>query len=169
MKSFKEYIIEFTDHKDYEGSSLFVLDSDGKLHMRHTNAGQIKEHPDTFPEFNFGRSTSWEADMGMGDIHRERPEPVVHGRINHEKRMIQLITKHGGPAAYGDPRILPDGGPKSKKSKHDVRQDAMNRLKALKSLEPYRNTYWVYHSHTEAHPVLHSFTEHEKYLAELLK
>lgn len=168
LRSFKQYIKEFTEHEGYEGNTLFAISPDGKLHTRDTPKGQIREHPDAFPGLNFGRATTWEYDMGMGHAHRERPEPIAHGRINHERKMIQIITTHGGPAAYGDSRILPKGGVGTRKSKKDVEEDSYNRLATLKYLKPYKD-YSIYVSHTEAYPVLHSFTEHERYLMELLK
>ena len=168
MKPFKEYIAEFTDHKDYEGTTVFAIGPDGKLHMKDTPVGQIREHPDSFPELNFGRATSWEQDMGMGDLHKERPEPIAHGRINHKKKMIQIITRHGGPAAYGDSRILPHGGSGARKLKRDIEEDAFNRLATLKYLKPYKD-YSIYVSHAEAYPILHNFIEHGRYLTELLK
>lgn len=167
-KRFAQYVREFTDHKDYEGNTLFAIGPDGKMMMKDTAPHQIREHPDSFPTLNFGRPTTWEDTMGMTDEHKERPEPIAHGRIDHKKRMIQIITRHGGPMAYGDSRILSHSGKGSKKLKRDVEEDAFNRLAVLKYMEPYKH-YKIYLSHTEKDPVLHTFSEHEKYLMSFLK
>lgn len=162
----KQYVREFTDHEDYEGNTLFAIGPDGKMLTKSTNPEQIREHPDSFPGLNFGRPTTWESTMEMTDEYKERPEPIAHGRIDHKKRMIQIITRHGGPVAYGDSRILSKTGT-GRKSKRDVQEDVDNRLAVLNYLKPYKH-YSIYHSHTEAYPVLHSFREHEKYLMSLL-
>ena len=164
---FIQYMKEFTDHEDYEGNTLFAIGPDGKMLTKSTNPGQISEHPDSFPGLNFGRPTTWESTMGMTDEYKERSEPIAHGRIDHKKRMIQIITRHGGPAAYGDPRILSASGT-AKKSRKDIEEDSFNRLAVLKYLEPYKH-YSIYHSHAESNPVLHTFKEHERYLMSLVQ
>lgn len=164
-KGFAQYVKEFTEHEDYEGNTLFAIGPDGKMMLKDTAPHQIREHPDSFPTLNFGRPTNWEEDMGMRDEHKERPEPIAHGRIDHKKRMIQIITRHGGPMPYGDSEILPQKG--TRKNKKDVEEDVYNRLSVLKHLKHYKH-YKVYVSHTGYFPQHHTFGEHEKYLMGLL-
>lgn len=167
IPTFINYLKEFTDHEDYEGNTLFAVSPDGKLLQKHFASDQIAEHADTFPHLNFGRPTTWEETIGMGDKHKDRPEPITHGRIDHKKKMIMLITKYSGSVPYGDSMVLPNKG--SRKSRRDVETDAFQRLTSLSHLEPYRQqNYKIYHSYTEAHPISHSFSEHEKYLMSLI-
>lgn len=166
MKSFKQYITEFTSHEDYEGNVLFAIGPDGKMQLKSSPPGQIIEHPDSFPDLGFGRPTSWEETIGLKDEHKDRPEPIAHGRIDHAKKLIQIITRHGGPTPYGDSGIKPHSG--SRKKDRDVEEDVFNRLSVMKYLEPYKH-YRIYSSNTDYNPQIHTFHEHEKYLTSLLK
>lgn len=168
MKSFRQHILEFTAHEDYEGNTLFAISPDGKLLQKHFAPDQIAEHSDTFPHLNFGRPTTWEETIGMGDKHKDRPEPIVYGRIDHNKKRIMLVTKYSGSVPYGDVRVLPNKG--SRKSRREVESDAFQRLTSLSHLEPYRQqNYTIFNSHTEAHPIVHTFKQHSQYLMDLLK
>jgi hypothetical protein len=104
--------------------------------------------------------------MDMVRDHEQRPKPIAHGRIDHKKRLIQIVTRHGGPMPYGDPEIRPMTG--SRKSKRDIEEDTFNRLAVMKHLEPYKH-FGIYVSKSDYKHIVHSFKEHEKYLAELLK
>ena len=162
----RAFINEFTEHEDYEGNTLFAIGPDGKLRLKDSPPGQIREHPDSFPDLNFGGPTSWEANMDMVRDHEQRPKPIAHGRIDHKKRLIQIVTRHGGPMPYGDPEIRPMTG--SRKSKRDIEEDTFNRLAVMKHLEPYKH-FGIYVSKSDYKHIVHSFKQHEKYLAELLK
>ncbi|MFZ9241369.1 MAG: hypothetical protein ACO22R_09530, partial [Chitinophagaceae bacterium] len=100
------------------GNTLFAIGPDGKLKLKDSPPGQIREHPDSFPDLDFETPTTWEKHMGMTDEHKTRPKPIAHGRIDHNKRLIQIITRHGGPMPYGDPAIRPLTG--IKKLKEDI-------------------------------------------------
>jgi hypothetical protein len=163
---FKKYVKEFTEHEDYEGNTLFAIGPDRKMKMVHSPHKQIIQHPDSFPDLNFGRPTTWEERINLKDEHKERPEPLAYGRIDHNKRQITIITRHGGPLAYGDPLILPHND--KRKLDEDIEEDVYNRLDTLKLLEPYRQTHRIYVSGTGYHPHYHTFSEHEKYLTGLL-
>ena len=117
---FRSFINEFTDEQDFKGNTLFAIDPDGKMRTAHSAHNKIIEHPDSFPDLNFGRPTSWEHNMDMPDEHKERPEPLAHGRIDHNKRQIMIITRHGGPMPYGDSSIHAETGVGKRKNPKDV-------------------------------------------------
>lgn len=161
MKSFKTYIIEFTEDEDYLGNTLFAIGHDGKLRLKDSPPGQVREHPDSFPDLNFGGPTSWEKDMGMTDEHKNRPKPIAHGRIDHKKRRIQIITQFGGPMPYGDPEIRPMTG--IKKSKEDIQEDGFNRLEAMKLLKKSVGDHFgIYVGIRGGRLVVDSVKEHEQ-------
>ncbi len=162
----RAFINEFTEHEDYEGNTLFAIGPDGKLRLKDSPPGQIREHPDSFPDLNFGGPTSWEANMDMVRDHEQRPKPIAHGRIDHKKRLIQIITRHGGPMPYADPEIRPITG--SRKSKRDIEEDTFNRLAVMKLLEPYKH-FGIYVSKSDYKNIVQSFKEHERYLTKLLE
>ena len=152
---------------DWENNTLFAMGQDGEFLRHHDRNSSMIEHPDAFPGLNFtDRPTSRELLQGLEFALHNKPKAIVWGRIDNHNHVVHIITEHGMSVA---------GTKKNDKvTKKEIENDVFNRLKVIKHLRKYYPNHSLQYGYeggwdSPRVPRLTTYTEHERYLANLLK
>ena len=147
MKTFKEYILEVVTFKN---NSHWVLSPSGFEMKKMSGAS---EHPDLFPHLNFmGREAN------NGGTSMQKIPALSWGRIDHDNKVIHIITQNGGIAPN---RLL---------RRRQLEDDVYARQRAIPHL---RQEFPDFRIHVGGPSALertadniqtHSYSEHEKFL-----
>jgi hypothetical protein len=161
MKTFKQFIIESAKNKfDFKDNSLFVVNSNKKLHIVHTPEEDkgfdvFIEHEDVLPQFNYAMN-----DNDTTEENKHKPRPLSFGRIDHKNKMFYIISQAKGQPEGKEQYGRPDYTLMRKK---DVENDVYNRLHTARAVHEKHPGYRIEVSGHPNHMVL-SLPEYEKYL-----
>jgi hypothetical protein len=143
--------------KTFKNNSSWVLF--GGI-FQHTKTGSA-EHPDLFPNVNFmGRQSAQEL---KSEYKTKKTNASAWGRIDHDNRMVHIITQNGG--------LTPNVNLRGKRLEDDV----FSRLEAVKHLKQNFPGYMIHHAgnnyreNPDESIMTHSYGEHEKHLTDMLK
>jgi hypothetical protein len=98
---------------------------------------------------------------GGRDILPDQTQATSWGRVDHDNKVVHITTPNGGSLK-----------PPERYRGKELENDVFNRLAAVKHLKKQFPDYKVHYAgpmYSETKPQVHSYSEHEKFLTDLLK
>ena len=151
MLSFRQFLTEVLTFKNNQS---WVLGPGKEFQIKDSGA---VEHPDLFPHLNFmGRRTK------TGVSAERKPRALSWGRIDHDNKLIHIITQNGGLS------------PGTQLSGKRLEDDVFARFDALSHLQRHFPDYRIHYGGAGVFGdpdqiQTHSHDEHGKHLMSLLR